>query len=413
MKINDLQRLTKFFPLIILSVFLCLMPLAARAQFTYNGGSYATLQAVFTAIGSTAGTHTITVTNNNGTFGQCGINVDGDTYSCHIRSGQTVNIVSDSPGTRRTIKRSDGYARIRIHTNGTLSMTDIIIDGDNVYTYLYQAMIYNASINTLTLENCVIKNSNGSHVGALQSGVDLTVDGNVRFEGNNAIGDGGGVFVGTSCETLQKYNATFLKDVTFVNCVAEPDWHWHSQCRGGGICLGGNLLICGNATFENCNVSIPWYSWNYGGGIYAGGNVEIRGNATFTGCEAGNGCGGAICALGEVTLSGSSNVFKRNKVIEGTDNTFMAKGGAIYCGKGGTISNTVIGGSADDANEAQDGGGIYLVGGNLTLNNCTVSHNKARTLYEEVNWVFYDHTTSYGGGIYVENAANLRWTTPR
>ena len=383
----------RFYPFAAaLAAFLMLAPLALRAQFSYNGRNFATLESVFTLIGTSSGTKVITVTDDNGTFGG----------ACTVRSGQTIVIKSSGP--QRTIKRRDKNGVITINENGTLTMASIIVDCNNVYDPTHGAPILNYSTNTLTLDNCIIKNSYWSHMGALHSCVDLTVAGNVRFEDNYGIADGGAVFVGLTCEYWRVRNATFLGNVTCVNCSGNTDEHWHWEGKGGAIFCGGNLLIHGNATFENCRLSTRlYYEGNHGGAIFAGGNVEIRGNASFVDCFTHTGRGGAICAEGAITLSGSNNVFKRNKVEAWTDLNGYAKGGAIYCGKGGTISNAVIGGSEDDANVAQDGGGIYSVCGPLILNNCTISYNKAKGGKGDNDGAgWWAHSGSNGGGVFIE-----------
>ncbi|UTC44327.1 leucine-rich repeat protein [Treponema sp. OMZ 857] len=129
-----------------------------------------------------------------------------------------------------------------------------------------------------------------------------------------------------------------------------------------------------------------------GGAIYAkGATVNING-CTLKGNEAKS--GGAICAEKDgstpssVTISGGTiggTGADANKATgTDSDNGF---GGAVFI-KGSTVN---INGCTLEGNKAKNGGGVYMEGGNCTLNG-SLKNNKTT-----------EPASSFGGSIYLEN----------
>ena len=160
-----------------------------------------------------------------------------------------------------------------------------------------------------------------------------------------------------------------LSKVTLSQCgfIGETAADKFTIKQGGGICL----RKVSTATIEGCTIENSTTA-NEGGGIniYKG-SLTLSG-CTFTGCEAKD--GGAIFASGAtVTIT--------NCTLAG--NTAQKNGGAIYVKKTDdgiassvTISGGTIGGTDADGNKVTDmygfGGGIYVNDGCiLTLNEYT------------------------------------------
>jgi hypothetical protein len=136
-----------------------------------------------------------------------------------------------------------------------------------------------------------------------------------------------------------------------------------------------------------------------GGAIYAyGGSLTIN-NCTITGNEAGGNGGGIFATYADVMITDST-----------IDNNKSYGGGGLYAGYGYvTILNSSLSG-----NEVPDGvgGGAYVSGAIVDINNVTVANNEAYTAggllvnYSEVsmtNSVVSGNATGeygYGGGLY-------------
>jgi hypothetical protein len=99
-----------------------------------------------------------------------------------------------------------------------------------------------------------------------------------------------------------------------------------------------------------------------GGGIYNSGILSLN-NCIVSGNQAGVQGGGILNAqTGTITITNSTI----------SDNTASSSGGAIFNYGYSTINNSTVSG-----NSATDGGGIYGSGGAVTITNSTITHNTA------------------------------------
>ena len=165
----------------------------------------------------------------------------------------------------------------------------------------------------------------------------------------------------------------------------------YASIHGGAICTLGNLTITGgsgNITFSGNSASI------HGGAIYTLGNLTITGgggNITFSGNSASI-YGGAIYTLGNLTITGGSG----NITFSG--NSASIYGGAIY-----TLGNLTIEGGAGkisfSGNHSNSGGAIYSCNGSINIRAGTGG-------IEFVN----NHADSNGGAIYTDSVANITLT---
>ena len=243
-----------------------------------------------------------------------------------------------------------------------------------------------------------------------------TIGGTGEGEANKATGNGtgsdggGGIYVGETCTLTMQNSAQVIGNTALFN--------------GAGIYTKGTLIM------ESCtitdNKTIGANNNTGGGGVYVeSGTVEIK-DATKIYHNYTDGSGGGIYVNdGTVTLKDAT--IGGEQLYDGTDSGKTKGNKAQYCGgiyvKNGTInmenctlsSNTALNGGGIQAdngnltvkdciltnNEADFyGGGIYVKGGSLTLNNTTIGGDQ-----------FYDGTDSgktkgnkakSGGGLYIE-----------
>ena len=131
-------------------------------------------------------------------------------------------------------------------------------------------------------------------------------------------------------------------------------------------------------TLKNLTLKNGKKAGGNGGGIYSEGTLTLE-NTNIESSTAAN--GGAISNRGTLNITGGT--FSKN--------TATSNGGAIYSNSGTvTLNNATIGGTAADANKAQNGGGICLDGSaGMTLTNCQIINNEV--------------TNGNGGGIHFKN----------
>src|SRR5690606_7128226 len=153
--------------------------------------------------------------------------------------------------------------------------------------------------------------------------------------------------------------------------------------QGGGLYNSGGVVTVTNSTFSN-NLSIDTSEGQNaaecGGAIYSDLNgVLIIEDSTFTGNNS-DFEGGAICADGDATISGST--FTNNE-------TYGEDGGAVVSYGPLSISTSTFDGNAS----SDGGGGVYTNGAPSTIRESTFTANYSGS----------------GGGVH-SNSANLTIT---
>ena len=220
---------------------------------------------------------------------------------------------------------------------------------------------------------------------------------------NEVSNQGGGAFIDTN-------QATTLTGATINNNTATKE--------GGGIFLNQGSVQVENTAFT------ANYAKTSGGGIYTKGNITIKGTSSFTKNHAdadggagyvndgvftlsagtiggstananysSGGNGGGVYITGDnakVVLSGGSITY--NTALSTTSN--KGNGGGIYVASTGTDGTAISGGVMVDYNKAKhNGGGIYVVSGKVSLTGTStsvltsISNNTAET--------------NNGGGVYL------------
>lgn len=207
----------------------------------------------------------------------------------------------------------------------------------------------------LTGENCVYKLRNG------------------RIENNTAAnGYGGGVY---------------LENGSFILAEQQTDAgsiNGNSASRGGGVFIaaGGDFTMNGGSVTQNSATT------DDGGGVYlAGGAFEQNAGAINGNIAVKN--GGGICILSGSEHVGSFTM--NNGTIDGNgkDGTVLRteNGGGVYI-DGGNL--TVVSGTISNNGSKYDGGGLYILNGVVNMGAGVIQGNEC---------------DRYGGGVYVYNSS--------
>ena len=230
--------------------------------------------------------------------------------------------------------------------------------------------------------------------------------------------EGGGIFCSNSSPQL-------------VNCVVTGNETTGDYPLGGG---GGICLRQSDATVIGCTISD---NEALGDSAFGGGIFCREGNPTITDCvindNVGSLAGGLSCFISNTVVSGCT--------ISGNNATdpYFGDGGGIQNYGGNlqilncSVSNnaaswggggfgmlgggtTVITSSTIDSNTAREGGGLYP-GGDVTIQDCTISNNVAThigggtRLWSEVtitNSTFESNDAILGGAMYCNGSPEIR-----
>ena len=258
------------------------------------------------------------------------LTVSGSTFSNNLagsagggicnRAGGIVTVANSTFSDNGTPYRVLNGAAIS--NDGTLTITNSIISGNNAYT---GGGIFNSNGGALTITDSNISN-------------------NTTLNGGGGIDNGG--------------------MLTVLNSVVSNNAQANSGLAAGGISNSGNLIL--SNTIVSGNVG-------FHGGIYNGrGSANIT-NSTISGNTALNAGGGIYNFGGVVNITNSS-------IINNT--AFVNAGGVLNCVGNPSIpgncsmtliESTISGNTADSYN----GGGLYNVG-EMTVSNSTVSGNSAK-----------------------------------
>ena len=193
----------------------------------------------------------------------------------------------------------------------------------------------------------------------------LVIQDNPVISGNVASKDGGGIHM-QSDEFSDAVNTVEISGGTISGNEAKD---------GGGIYVpGGTVTMTGGSFTEN-------KASDRGAGIFTGGGTMTISNATFSKNVATGFGGGAYVVGGSIVLS--SGEFSKNKA---------ESGGALYITKGDTAresSFTMNAGAFSNNVATDDGGAVYISGGNVD-----VRHGE-----------FIDNSAEFGGAVYMAGDA--------
>ena len=280
----------------------------------------------------------------------------------------------------------DGLGMAKIFTlNGDITLRNINFIGGSSFD---DSSIH--STGKLTVENCNFTDCFGSMGGAIHAlgGLDVS---DSNFKGNDAMNDGGSIYIADSALT------SIISDCTFEGDSA-------LKGSGGSISSATSLLTLRNLDITDC------YAGNDGGAIMLSGHNTTLDNVNITKSQARN-HGGAIYFRHNHKLL-SNLRFEENSATYG---------GAIYCypecegiDDGGLENVTFIANSA-----TQSGGAMHVSGDDGRMKNCTFKDNRATysgaaMFINGTGWrvngsTFNDSVVAmgYGGAIYVINGDNI------
>ena len=290
---------------------------------------------------------------------------------------------------------------------------------------------------TLTLDNCVVRDSYGNMGGAMQVATAAIVR-DCQFL-NNEGNVGGAIVSGFECN-LEVYNTTFDGNMSYgrAQLIQEPDitnWITEVRCAGAISCRADGSLLVDGCTFRN-NEGINGGAINgvhvgmvirdslfennsaiddgstehthgYGGGIYTdgaskkidgtpvGGNIEVYRCRFKNNSAMGQGGGSFLYAYQPENVVVEDCEFSNNTLVENGNGE--AFGGGLRVGDGNlTLTRTLF-----NANTCENkGGGLYT--GERTpasIYNCTFDANRAESA---------DGTSGNGGGFM--NGSNSGYT---
>jgi hypothetical protein len=302
---------------------------------------------------------------------------------------------------------------------------------------------------TVSLSGCTFLGNVAFMGGGLDNWGSATLT-NCRFSGNTAYGDAlgfglGGAIFNEGVALAYNNPAT----VTLTNCTISGNT---ASVSGGGLYNKHNLYLYDSTLRDNtadigggalynlattkltdCTVSQNT-SNRYGGGLYNKLGVMDLTRCTVSGNSAEDGAG----LQNEIgTLNLTDCTVKNNTASQFGGGVFSNDFNNNGAGAANLTNCTISGNSAPNAGgmgnrgtanltnctvDGNPGGGLYNVD-NLTLQNCTVSNNKAKYygggLYNVgtatlVNCTFFNDTADagyYGGGLYNDGTATLQYCT--
>jgi hypothetical protein len=251
---------------------------------------------------------------------------------------------------------STAFSGCKATQGGTIFASGTISVSSSTFTNCYATIDgggnaggINVQSGTATISNSIFTGCTGNYYGgAVYGNPETTINiASSQFSGNSAGQEGG---------ALWTQGHMTVTSSTITNCQAPS---------GGAIKVysaNGNLALT-NTTISGCTST-----GSIGGAIYGDASTTISLNdSTITGCRAAS-SGGAIYALGSLTVSGSTI----------TNCSAVTDGGAIYSPASFTVSgSTITNCTASDASgyggggaiDGPQGGGMVTVTGS-TITNC-------------------------------------------
>lgn len=197
------------------------------------------------------------------------------------------------------------------------------------------------------------------------------------FEGNSASAQGGGIYFQDDCDSV-------ISDADFINNTAGDGGGFYAA--GGTSELGGYHTITDVNFIGNHTTNTGWNTGlvycNGGGGMchIHGGDVSLT-RVTFQNNTTTRGGGGLFIDDAGYTISLED--------VEFENNISIYKGGGFYVENGDVIVSNSVFTNNQATTYSPDGGGMALIGDQLTMSSSTFSGNSGRT----------------GGGLFISSGA--------
>lgn len=249
--------------------------------------------------------------------------------------------------------------------------------------------------------------TNAGGAGAVFTGTQLSLVGDVRVQGNQAPGSGGGFYVG---------GGTLWARPSGGVAPALGPGNTSTAGSGGAIYLAGGTLH-----LEGVTLGVPGggnsAAWS-GGGIYAEGGTVLLDDVQAAGNGAGEG-GGAIYADGSrVTIRAGGTGCNPHRLPGGAYCSAFREnqggaGGAIYLDHSTTdIAGTVF--LSNQGDPSSPGSALLVYGGTASVTNTLFSDNNVSVVHIEAGGVYHSHSSTYAGNsgwpLYVFSSARVTLT---
>lgn len=262
-----------------------------------------------------------------------------------------------------TITKGGGYDD---SSGSTATKMVVPVDGVDMSRYDGAGLVVlQTNGSRLKVSNVVIKDNEGmSAAGFLfdkNSAVEMSKS---VIEDNSSLKNAGGAGLVWGCDVV-------FSDVTIRNNYA--------LASTGGISISGGTAVLTRVSVENNSTDGPM------GGMYLRNNTK----AFFNNVNIKDNVAGGSYA--GILIQGISPDSQFNNV-EITGNTGTNNGGGLALVSAGDIQNVKFKFITVEGNKAASGGGIYLEGTTLTMENCNISDNEASV---------------QGGGIHIGGNTNL------
>ncbi len=369
---------------------------------------------------------TITLNRVSGTGNGGGVYVEngnftigaGEVSSNALASGMGAGVYVTGSGELRNFTMRGGT--INNNTNSSNNGGGVYVHGGNFNLESGSITTNSSGLNgggvyinggnfTLNSEDGSITGNSATNGGGvfLNNGNFSLVTGTIS--GNTTTGNGAGVYLtGEDCVyvltngTISQNTASggygggvYLQNGSFILAEELTDQGSITQnraARGGGVFIsaGGDFTMNGGQVVENSA------EYDDGGGVFlAGGAFVQNGGSISTNVSVAN--GGGVCIMSSGTTAGSFTM--NGGRIEGNgkkDGTLTTQnGGGVYIDGGSlTVTDGLI-----SANGAQfDGGGLYILNG--AVNMTPIDESKAGGIIQN------NECNMYGGGVYVFNSSD-------
>lgn len=298
------------------------------------------------------------------------------------KTGLTINLINDSGEQEVTLSISGGGSFRHFLSNNIAEVTlnvgaGIVLDGDETGGGIeISGSGCSLALSGCTITNCV-SGGNGGGVSAANGSVVIKDD---TLISNCKAGSGGGVF-GSDCEII-------IDGGIITGNTAN---------MGGGILgMAGSTITLNGGEVQNNTAIEGGGIYAYNTGLYINDGCEISGNKA----TAASGKGGGVLLMENV--SGATKLIMNGGTIR--DNMTYNYGGGIMAESNITeltINGGLITGNKATSGGSEQGGGIYVDGGNtLIINGGTISDNEA---YSGGGIFVNGSTLTVTGGVEISN----------
>jgi hypothetical protein len=252
--------------------------------------------------------------------GYCDLDFRGKSLVLESEAGSPASVVFDCKGESRAVHFSGGEDSTTVFRNVTIR--NGVADRGGAILAESGPRIY----------NCVIESCSASNGGAIYYAGDDVHMWDLTISGCVAADSGGAIYAAGSLDRGSIATSTF------------------TDCRAGEV---GGAVYARNTDVSSCTITRGTVSAGLGGGVYA--TVGTVQGTTVTMSTAAGGSGGGIYASGRVV---------------GCDVTGCTAdyGGAIFAESSPTISGCVV-----EACSASSGGAVYVLGGEFSVSDLTVT----------------------------------------